>query len=279
MIVVPHIRQILWRSTVSSRRCVKFVHMCFLTSRHQQTWRLKHTSSANHIKFSFVNVNGLRVFFHIWRSRRDMCAFVLFVWPRWRRARVGYAVSNLMLTGRPLFCFIVHRDNNEVYRWRRGHTKPALRCAHKGADKAMAPDTWQMRQLLLMPTMWWNDVATLLDFIVENRCVSNQWCSCQVALIPQAKEGTDRPLSICTSMWRLLPWKTHSQLSTWAAGWAGNGSMGAVGDVYDRIHLSVNEQKSCGEGVAVVTQDFETCFELNWHHMCSECHTVFRLAG
>ena len=143
---------------------------------------------------------------------------------------IDYAISSLMLSGRPFFFLsIVHRDNNEVYRWRtRAHEARVEMCT--GADKVMASDTWQLRQLLLMPTTWWKDVATLLNFIVEHWCVPNQWCSCQVALIPKAREGTLRQFSICASTWRLLTSMIHSQLSNEVDGWAGNGLKGAASD-------------------------------------------------
>ena len=53
----------------------------------------------------------------------------------------------------------------------------------------------------------------------------------------------------------------HTQLGNEADGWAGNGLMGAVSLEEGKIHLTIHEQTSRGEEVAVVTHELKNCFD------------------
>ena len=53
----------------------------------------------------------------------------------------------------------------------------------------------------------------------------------------------------------------HSELGNEADGWAGNGLVRAMILQEGKVHLTIHEQTSCGEEVAVVTHDLKNCFD------------------
>ena len=55
----------------------------------------------------------------------------------------------------------------------------------------------------------------------------------------------------------------HSQFGNETDGWVRNGLMGAVSDEEDKIHLTIHEQTSCGEKVAVSDLTIDTTFAMN----------------
>ena len=74
--------------------------------------------------------------------------------------------------------------------------------ATKMAKSSAGVDGWYAKHLERMPAEFWETLTSTVNAIIETKAVPETWRDLRVVLLPKP-DGTDRPITISSTMWRL----------------------------------------------------------------------------
>ena len=116
----------------------------------------------------------------------------------------------------------------EFLNWipREGYAFPALvfcpkrlrAIAAEGAAKAAGGDDWKPSDLAKLPMAWWECFARLWEVMTRCGVCPKRWTDIMVALLDK-DDGSQRPLSIASALWRIGATSLVRQMAPWIERW------------------------------------------------------------
>ena len=168
-----------------------------------------------------------------------------------------------------------------------GYDFPTLRFeAHKlwaiakeGATKAPGGDDWRPVDLVKLPLPWWEKFARLWERITQVGACPAVWADIVVALLDK-DDGSQRPLSIASALWRIGATCIVRQLAPWINQWAPFELSGGLPDrtaayVHARLAQAF-EDKSKREQIGAVFEDLSKAFD---NVDVGQCLAIWRKLG
>ena len=128
--------------------------------------------------------------------------------------------------------------------------------------KIAGPDSWEASQLLLLPQIWWDCLAKLWGCVLQGHPIPSRWLEARIALLPKP-DGSHRPLSITSMLWRIGAKAINRRLQAWAASWTGLICLGGIAsrgvlDAHAKMQAAI---KVLGCRGVFVSQDLSKCFD------------------
>ncbi len=103
------------------------------------------------------------------------------------------------------------------------------------------PDMWLVAQLRVLPVQWWDLVAQLWTDILNEGGIPHPITQVRTVAIPK-DDGTDRPISVASSIWRIVATAIFAQLRDWLDAWAPPEMVGGFASrCADDVHVRLAE--------------------------------------
>jgi len=137
--------------------------------------------------------------------------------------------------------------------------KVLLKICKSNLESAAGPDGWRYRQLALLPLGWHDELAALMNAIIEEKMeLPTAWTHVRVALIP-------RPISVASCMWRLMGSALLRSMGDWIKEWVAEEVCGGIPgkEMDDILHRFESDLERCAQGEKIVgaSIDLSKCFD------------------
>ena len=141
-----------------------------------------------------------------------------------------------------------------------------LAACRQMTSKAAGPDQWEAKDLVKLPSSWWDSLALLWQVVLETGNIPTRWCEARIVFIPKKNGGT-RPLSLTSMLWRIGAKTLTLQLRDWVRRWTSPSTFGGIPDrsVIDaHLHL-LKAIDDTGDEAVFVSEDLCKFFDsVSW---------------
>ena len=136
--------------------------------------------------------------------------------------------------------------------------------AREGQAKAPGGDDWRPADLVKLPMPWWQNYARLWERVTHLGACPKVWGDIVVALLDK-DDGSQRPLSIASALWRIGATAIVRQMEPWINNWAPLELAGGLPDrtaayVHARLAQAFDDKKA-NEHVGAVFEDLSKAFD------------------
>jgi hypothetical protein len=137
-----------------------------------------------------------------------------------------------------------------------------LRAAKSMTHKAAGPDAWTTASWVLLPDLWWKQLAKLWTVVIKTAAIPTRWVEARVAFL-RKPGGDTRPLSLTSVAWRLGAKVLVGKLRGWLSSWADHRLLGGLpGRAAVDVHLRLTAaMQDIDEEFTVMSQDISKFFD------------------
>lgn len=146
------------------------------------------------------------------------------------------------------------------------HPTELRRSAMSMVGKAPGPDSWQADDLVTLPEEFWQALADIWNLVLQHSQIPTTWSDARVALLPKP-DGSTRPLSVASVLWRIGARVLLRKLSPWIRSWTDASVMGGLpGTSANSVHSILSHAIS--KHSIFVSQDLARFFDsVSWEAM------------
>ena len=151
--------------------------------------------------------------------------------------------------------------------------------AREGQAKAPGGDDWRPADIANLPMPWWENFAKLWERVTHLGACPRVWGDIVVALLDK-DDGSQRPLSIASALWRTGATAMVRQMEPWINQWAPLELSGGLPDrtaayVHARLAQAFDDKKE-HEQVGAVFEDLSKAFD---NVDVGQCLAIWRRLG
>ena len=132
------------------------------------------------------------------------------------------------------------------------------------SSKVGGADSWEARDLVRLPTAWWELAAAIWNRSLEQGRLPKAWCKAKVVLLWK-KQGRTRPISLFSILWRSGARALATNMRPWCESWQSHYDAGGLpATSVSAAHMQLYQSLRQGAGV-LAQQDLAAFFDsIQW---------------